>query len=292
MAGTNLFAGTREGSVYRSTDDGTTWRPARSGLPEAAVETLLLSGTDVFAGVTSKGIFRSTDEGTSWTAVSSDLTSTAVYSLVVDGVNVFAGGWGGVIRSTDGGTTWTAPNAALMNGGVRSLWISGMNLFAGTHSGTVLLSKDNGETWIDVGSGLKGVSVGAFAVSGTKLFAGTGYNFMEHWGAGVWRCPLSEMTTSIRMATSKLPNGVLLHQNYPNPFNPSTTIRYELSKSSTVRLGVYDLFGREVATLVNERKDAGIHEVKVDGSGLSSGVYFYRLHAGDFLASKRLLLLR
>jgi hypothetical protein len=81
-------------------------------------------------------------------------------------------------------------------------------------------------------------------------------------------------------------------QNYPNPFNPSTTIKYKLSKSSDVRLSVSDLLGREVSVLVNERRDAGVHEVKFDGSNLASGVYFYRIQAGDFVQSKRLLLLR
>jgi hypothetical protein len=84
----------------------------------------------------------------------------------------------------------------------------------------------------------------------------------------------------------------LLLQNYPNPFNPSTTIKYELPKSAEVRLSVFDLLGREVSVLVNERKDAGVHEIKFDGSNLASGVYFYRLKAGDFTQSKRLLLLK
>ena len=80
--------------------------------------------------------------------------------------------------------------------------------------------------------------------------------------------------------------------NYPNPFNPSTTIKYELPKNSEVRLSVYDMLGREVSVLVNERSDAGVHEVKFDGSTLATGVYFYRLQAGDFVQSKKLVLLK
>jgi hypothetical protein len=89
-----------------------------------------------------------------------------------------------------------------------------------------------------------------------------------------------------------IPNDFGLRQNYPNPFNPSTTIRYELPKSSIVRLSVYDILGREVSVLVNGRKDPGVYEVKFDPLGLASGVYFYRLQAGDFTQTKRLLLLR
>jgi parallel beta-helix repeat protein len=89
-----------------------------------------------------------------------------------------------------------------------------------------------------------------------------------------------------------LPPSFALHQNYPNPFNPSTTIKYELPKSSMVRLGVFDMLGREVSLLVDERRDPGVHEVKFDVWGLSSGVYFYRLQAGDFVKSKNLILLK
>jgi hypothetical protein len=83
-----------------------------------------------------------------------------------------------------------------------------------------------------------------------------------------------------------------LAQNYPNPFNPSTSIKYELPRTSLVRLSVYDLLGREVSVLVNERREAGVHEVKFEGSAFASGVYFYRLTAGDFVATERLLLLK
>jgi endoglucanase len=83
-----------------------------------------------------------------------------------------------------------------------------------------------------------------------------------------------------------------LHQNYPNPFNPSTTIQFELPKSNDVRLSVFDLLGRELSVLVNERRDAGVYEVKFGAPELSSGVYLYRLQAGDFVQSRKLLLLR
>jgi glucuronoarabinoxylan endo-1,4-beta-xylanase len=83
-----------------------------------------------------------------------------------------------------------------------------------------------------------------------------------------------------------------LDQNYPKPFRPSTTIKYELPGSSEVRLSVYDNLGREVSSLVNERRDAGIHEVEFDGSNLASGVYFYRLQAGQLVQTRKPVLLR
>ena len=88
------------------------------------------------------------------------------------------------------------------------------------------------------------------------------------------------------------PVSYLLLQNYPNPFNPSTTIKFELPKSSAVRLSVFDILGREVSVLVNEKRDAGVHKVKFDGSNIASGVYLYRLQAGSFVETKKMLVVK
>ena len=83
-----------------------------------------------------------------------------------------------------------------------------------------------------------------------------------------------------------------LEQNYPNPFNPTTTIRYRIPETGLVTLKVYDILGREVATLVNEERISGSYEVEFDGSNLSSGVYFYRMRAGDFIDTKKFVLIK
>jgi hypothetical protein len=83
-----------------------------------------------------------------------------------------------------------------------------------------------------------------------------------------------------------------LHQNYPNPFNPATSLRFDLPTAGHVKLVVFDVLGREVATLLNEMVPAGSHDMTFNASGLSSGVYFYRLQAGDFVETKTLLLLK
>ena len=95
-------------------------------------------------------------------------------------------------------------------------------------------------------------------------------------------------STDVAEGEPEVPSKFTLSQNYPNPFNPNTTIKYELPRSSEVRLSVFDMLGREVFVLVNERRNAGVHETTFDGSKLASGVYLYRLQAGDLVATKRL----
>jgi hypothetical protein len=89
-----------------------------------------------------------------------------------------------------------------------------------------------------------------------------------------------------------VPQSTSLDQNYPNPFNPSTTIRYGLPNKTAVQLSVFNALGQQVALLQNGEQEAGYHEVRFDGSGLSSGVYFYRMQAGSHVETKKLLMIR
>jgi hypothetical protein len=116
------------------------------------------------------------------------------------------------------------------------------------------------------------------------------------------------MITSVEPHGGEWPQRFLLSQNYPNPFNPTTTMRYTVAGvvapsgaflsgvegrvTSNVKLAVYDILGREVAVLVDEQKAPGRYQVEFDGMKLSSGVYFYRLNAGNYVETKRMMLLR
>lgn len=91
---------------------------------------------------------------------------------------------------------------------------------------------------------------------------------------------------------SSLPKEFALQQNFPNPFNPTTSINYDLPVSSMVTLKIYDIAGKEIATLVNEQQNAGIYNVQFHGSNIASGVYFYRIEAGEFTQVKKMFLIK
>jgi hypothetical protein len=91
---------------------------------------------------------------------------------------------------------------------------------------------------------------------------------------------------------AEVPTEFALHGNYPNPFNPSTSIRFDLPEASEVRLQVFDLLGREVATVLNKAMEAGQHAVTWEAGTLPSGVYLYRLEAGEFVETRRMVLLK
>jgi len=98
--------------------------------------------------------------------------------------------------------------------------------------------------------------------------------------------------TNLTPLEDVLPERFALYQNFPNPFNSSTTIAYDLPRDTPVHLVVFDLLGREVATLVNETGKAGRHQAVWNANGCATGAYFYRLQAGDFHITKRTLLLK
>jgi hypothetical protein len=289
VSGKNVFMGLYYGGVFLSADNGTSWTEAGLSDKNASALVVTPDGANVFAG-TEGSIFRSTDNCTSWSEVNSGLPDVGtVYCFVTirdasGGLNLFAGTWGGVFLSTNNGSSWTG--TGLSSKPVNTVVVGGTNIFAGSWTGGVFLSTDNGTNWTPTGltnKAIRSLVVIHDSTGGATLLAGT--------DDGVWRRPLSEMITDVETSGS-LPTSFQLFQNHPNPFNPSTTIGFALPKSSVVKLSVHDMLGREVSVLVNERREAGVHEVKFQELGLSSGVYFYRLQSGDFVQSKKLVFLR
>ncbi len=295
---TDLFAGTETG-VFRSSNNGATWigcspfpKSKSTFYDVSQVVALVDCGAYIIAGTDSirgfaldeGGIFMSTDKGMSWTAIDSGI-SCSPRALAIGGATLFAGMWYTIYVTTDNGMIWELPDSSTYSY-VNSFALFGSDIFAGGADG-VSVSTDAGHKWVDVSSGLKDESYGLFTivVKDKYLFAGTG-------GVGVWRRPLSEMITSINERVAAIPNDFLLSQNYPNPFNPSTKINYRLPSNVMVVLKVFDILGREVATLVSERQTAGNHGVAFNAGNLPSGVYFYRLLAGTFAETKKLTVLK
>jgi photosystem II stability/assembly factor-like uncharacterized protein len=306
----HVFA-SRDLSLYRSSDNGTTWTELITGWPRTRIIELVVcpteqGGMNIYAANnhqdSDNGIFCSTDEGITWTPVNNGLTNRSVDCFAaipngLGGTHLFAGtSYSGVFASTNYGASWTAINSGLTDTAITAL-ASGVDdsgrriLLAGTQSGQVFISANNGATWKSAGSGLNAGAVKALQVLADG--SGAGYIFAVVGNSGVWRRPLSELAVDVSGQTnSKLPSAFMLQQNYPNPFNPATTIGYQLMASSSLTLKVYDLLGREVADLVNGVKNAGYHSVTWDAGMMPSGVYLYKLTAGDFLMVCKMVLLR
>ena len=311
-AGIGFIQGIGTGRVEISTNMGLTWSAADSGLPNSIFQALAMSGSNVFAGATVRGgtpfnptysnaVFLTANQGASWALIDWQPIQGAypqISCLSADGATIIIGTGGetnnndisftyypvgGVCRLTYDGQTWTRSDSALTGNFVTSIASTGHNFFAGTYTAGVFASSDDGVSWRSIGDGLTDVSVGALVIKGANLFAAT--------SSGVWKRPLSEIT-SVPPVQNALPQKFDLEQNYPNPFNPSTTIRFSLPKRSRIALTVFNTLGQQVAVLASGDLDPGTLEVRFDGGELASGVYFYRLKAGDYLAVKKLLLLR
>jgi hypothetical protein len=103
---------------------------------------------------------------------------------------------------------------------------------------------------------------------------------------------LAPVVTGIKTQTSTVPKTFALSQNYPNPFNPSTNINFSLEKPSNVTLAVYNILGQKVATLVNSYMQAGSYTYQFNASKLASGIYIYRIEAGNFVSAKKMILMK
>jgi hypothetical protein len=111
-------------------------------------------------------------------------------------------------------------------------------------------------------------------------------------GGNTYASRLCQTTTGIGTSNNEVPKVYSLSQNYPNPFNPTTVINYSIPFAGQVKLVVYDINGKEVATLVNNQKQAGSYSANFDATNLSSGVYFYKITAGNFVDTKKMALVK
>ncbi len=300
-----LYCGTDQ--IYKSTNGGTNWISTSPILKSSddLVTTMSISsveGNVIYAGISGyRGaadtafLFITTNGGSSWNNISSNLPKNADFARVtadpthkgVAYVAVLSGIANHVLRTTDYGNTWTgldSPSNGFDNVPTKVISVDSTSgyIYAGTYWG-IYRSTDNGATWARFGSGLPDAVVDDIAIqySTDALRVGT-------HGRGAWQI---DLITGIA-SPSGTPLTFAVNQNYPNPFNPSTSISYDLPANSFVTIKIYDVLGREVSALVNERQTAGSHSVNFNASNLPSGVYFYRLVAGNMTATKKMVLLK
>lgn len=195
----------------------------------------------------------------------------------------------------------------LNKGQLYQMWYSGMRTDLNTDGRMGYANSPEGINWtrypanpvLPAGpSSWDGVSI----FVGDVLIVGNSYHmwYGGHDGSHIRIGYATAPPVSVREVSGRVPAAFELEQNYPNPFNPSTQIRFSLPRSRQVTLKIFNLLGQEVATLVSEELPAGSYSTRWDASGLASGVYLYRLQAGDpstssgqrFVETKKLLLVR
>jgi len=265
--------------LFLSLNNGNSWNS--SGL-YCNVSRFVVAETNFYAA-TGYGVYVSSNL-INWTKINSGLTDSAITTIDFDSLNniLYAGTLShGVFISTNYGINWVPKNSNMENLTIYSFIMKSNNIFAGTSNG-IYISSNYGTNWIPVG--LSNWEIISLAINDEYIFAGTMYN-------SIWKRKLNEIV-GINQISKTLPDKYSLSQNYPNPFNPSTIIKFQIKDLRFVTLKVYDINGKEIITLVNEKLNPGEYESSFDGSGFPSGVYFYKLSTGNYSETKKMVLIK
>ena len=281
---TQLFA-TSNPNLLVSTNNGTNWTTINS-----IYGRLLINGNNVYV-YGPNYINISSNNGLNWST--SYLYTFEIYLMTALGNELYAVTYSsGIIKSTDNGYTFNQ-TSQFSSSNIKSLIAFGTCVIAGAWGSGIIISTNGGISWIRKNEGFDGddyIITNLLYANGYVL-AGRVYYASGFQSYKVWRRDFQELV-SVNEISSTLPSKYSLGQNYPNPFNPRTVISFSLPVVNNATLKVYDVMGREVQTLVNEKLQAGTYEVTFDGSGLTSGVYFYKLMTEGFSETKRMLLIK
>ena len=288
----NKWIGTYQGLAKFNGTNWTIYNIDNSGLPDDYISSLAIDESGNKWIGTYQGLAKF--NGTNWTIYNisnSGLPDNIVTSIAIDGSgNKWIGTYYSGLAKFDG-TNWTVYNTS--NSGLPADFISSLaidgsgNKWIGTDGGG--LAKFNGTNWTvynTSNSGLRDNRVLSLAidVKGNKWIGTTGEGLAVYKEGGVVSVEDDKLNIFL--------TNFFLSQNYPNPFNPTTTINYSVPRTSFVTIKVYDALGREIETLVNSGKIVGNYSVRFNANKLSSGVYFYRMQAGDFVQTKKLIMLK
>jgi photosystem II stability/assembly factor-like uncharacterized protein len=239
-------------------------------------------------------LWKMTDGGKNWSSqiIDSQL-SLFSFHFVNSNVGWVAGedrGYCNVFKTTDGGENWIPINnvpksnySSVRFNNENIGWIAGGYRIEEKLFSTIIKTTDGGISWISQKSPSTTELSGLFFLNENICWA-IGESIIKTTnGGGI---------VAVKKARQYVPKQIELFQNYPNPFNPATAISFSVGMYSFTSLRVYDLLGREVATLVDEKKPAGKYTVQWNAGRLSTGVYFYKLRAGKFSETKKMLLIR
>jgi photosystem II stability/assembly factor-like uncharacterized protein len=256
-------------------------------------------------------ITHTTDGGVNWSVQYTDNGNTDAQFNALQFTDL-NNGWvvgdkGKILKTTNGGNNWTA----VTNTGITTDYKSKCLFFLNANIGwipvspstwphhVVLHTTDGGNSWTQQSFDFNGAIFNInFLDANNGWFSGeqcvqncNGLDSLKVW-AGVISHTTNGGATGVETSNNSSPSGYSLSHNYPNPFNPSTVITYQVASFGKVSLKVFDLLGREVATLVNEVKSAGSYTATFNAANMPSGVYFYRLQSGSFIVTKKLVLLK
>ena len=283
-----LYLGTRYGGMYTSTNFGESWNYI--GLNGLIVLTIVKYGNYIFAGTHENEICYTTDEGATWQKTGNFVGR--VNRVLVKNGYLFAGTYyDGIHRCVIGEFNWTrlGDNPTFFP---FTLYMANYNeyIVVGTLEHGILISNDNGNSFYQLNNGYPfNTSVCSFNYNNNYLFSGTLNGF--------YRQPVVSNLMAITEVEEEnnnevIPSAYALHQNFPNPFNPSTTISFSIPNTEFVTLKIYDSVGKEVETLVNENLPAGSYNKQFNATNLASGVYFYRLQAGSYYQTNKMILMK
>nr|MCU0332410.1 T9SS type A sorting domain-containing protein [Ignavibacteriaceae bacterium] len=205
-------------------------------------------------------------------------------------VTFYGFGSGHIFKSTDSGDTWIDISDNLPDIPSPAVIIDPNNtnhVYVGTDVG-VFVSTTGGGNWQHFNDGLPDV-IQAMDLNYTTV--NNVIRVMTHGNGAYERKFLSQITSDSESEPNNL-SGFKLEQNYPNPFNPVTNFEFRISNFGFVIINIYDVLGNEIAVLVNTELPAGTHKVTFDGTGIPSGTYFYRLKAGNYIETKKMVLLK
>lgn len=231
-------------------------------------------------------IFKSTNAGVNWTQTAKFPLDYFAMTFVNASTGMICGDAGILKRTTNGGTNWTTINSGTTNDLQNIKFITSTKLYCVGSTGTILKSTDAGLTWATQ------VSNTTVSLRGIDVFTSDDNGIVVGAGGTIRRTTNGGALTGFVQQSNEIPNAYALSQNYPNPFNPETNLKFQIPKAGFVKLAVYDILGKEVAALVENQLTAGTYSVNFNASSLPSGTYFYRINAGEFIETRKMILIK